>query len=164
MNMNKTEKNQLKKQSLLPWSLILSVGLIIVDQIVKHWVTSNIPLNGSRTFIPGLLDLDNLHNTGAAWSMLEGRQWFFAVVTVTAIIVVAYLMWKNRRSAWIMTGLSLIMAGAVGNFIDRLSQRYVVDMFALKNVNFPVFNVADACLTVGVFIMLIVVLKEDDHK
>lgn len=164
MNMNKTEKNQLKKQSLLPWSLILSVGLIIVDQIVKHWVTSNIPLNGSRTFIPGLLDLDNLHNTGAAWSMLEGRQWFFAVITVIAIIVVAYLMWKNRRSAWIMTGLSLIMAGAVGNFIDRLSQRYVVDMFALKNVNFPVFNVADACLTVGVFIMLIVVLKEDDHK
>ena len=63
-----------------------------------------------------------------------------------------------------MTGLSLIMAGAVGNFIDRLSQRYVVDMFALKNVNFPVFNVADACLTVGVFIMLIVVLKEDDQK
>ncbi|WP_270630847.1 signal peptidase II [Limosilactobacillus mucosae] len=162
--MNKTEKNQLKKQSLLPWSLILIVGLIIVDQIVKHWVTSNIPLNGSRTFIPGLLDLDNLHNTGAAWSMLEGRQWFFAVITVIAIIVVAYLMWKNRRSAWIMTGLSLIMAGAVGNFIDRLSQRYVVDMFALKNVNFPVFNVADACLTVGVFIMLIVVLKEDDHK
>lgn len=164
MNMNKTEKNQLKKQSLLPWSLILIVGLIIVDQIVKHWVTSNIPLNGSRTFIPGLLDLDNLHNTGAAWSMLEGRQWFFAVITIIAIIVVAYLMWKNRRSAWIMTGLSLIMAGAVGNFIDRLSQRYVVDMFALKNVNFPVFNVADACLTVGVFIMLIVVLKEDDHK
>ncbi|VTZ92364.1 Lipoprotein signal peptidase [Limosilactobacillus mucosae] len=164
MNMNKTEKNQLKKQSLLPWSLILIVGLIIVDQIVKHWVTSNIPLNGSRTFIPGLLDLDNLHNTGAAWSMLEGRQWFFAVITVIAIIVVAYLMWKNRRSAWIMTGLSLIMAGAVGNFIDRLSQRYVVDMFALKNVNFPVFNVADACLTVGVFIMLIVVLKEDDQK
>lgn len=164
MNMNKTEKNQLKKQSLLPWSLILIVGLIIVDQIVKHWVTSNIPLNGSRTFIPGLLDLDNLHNTGAAWSMLEGRQWFFAVITVIAIIVVAYLMWKNHRSAWMMTGLSLIMAGAVGNFIDRLSQRYVVDMFALKNVNFPVFNVADACLTVGVFIMLIVVLKEDDHK
>lgn len=164
MNMNKTEKNQLKKQSLLPWSLILIVGLIIVDQIVKHWVTSNIPLNGSRTFIPGLLDLDNLHNTGAAWSMLEGRQWFFAVITVIAIIVVAYLMWKNRRSAWMMTGLSLIMAGAVGNFIDRLSQRYVVDMFALKNVNFPVFNVADACLTVGVFIMLIVVLKEDDQK
>lgn len=164
MNMNKTEKNQLKKQSLLPWSLILIVGLIIVDQIVKHWVTSNIPLNGSRTFIPGLLDLDNLHNTGAAWSMLEGRQWFFAVITVIAIIVVAYLMWKNRRSAWIITGLSLIMAGAVGNFIDRLSQRYVVDMFALKNVNFPVFNVADACLTVGVFIMLIVVLKEDDQK
>lgn len=162
--MNKTEKNQLKKQSLLPWSLILIVGLIIVDQIVKHWVTSNIPLNGSRTFIPGLLDLDNLHNTGAAWSMLEGRQWFFAVITVIAIIVVAYLMWKNRRSAWMMTGLSLIMAGAVGNFIDRLSQRYVVDMFALRNVNFPVFNVADACLTVGVFIMLIVVLKEDDHK
>ena len=162
--MNKTEKNQLKKQSLLPWSLILIVGLIIVDQIVKHWVTSNIPLNGSRTFIPGLLDLDNLHNTGAAWRMLEGRQWFFAVITVIAIIVVAYLMWKNRRSAWIMTGLSLIMAGAVGNFIDRLSQRYVVDMFALKNVNFPVFNVADACLTVGVFIMLIVVLKEDDQK
>ena len=73
-------------------------------------------------------------------------------------------MWKNRRSAWMMTGLSLIMAGAVGNFIDRLSQGYVVDMFSLKNVNFPVFNVADACLTVGVFIMLIVVLKEDDHK
>lgn len=162
--MSKTKRKYIKNKSLLPWYLVLIVALVAIDQAVKHWVTQNIPLNSSKTLIPGLLDLDNLHNTGAAWSMLEGRQWFFAIITVIAIIVVAWLMWKNKTAAWMMTGLSLIMAGAVGNFIDRLSQGYVVDMFALQNVNFPVFNVADACLTIGVFIMLIVVLKEDDHK
>ncbi|MDC2830017.1 signal peptidase II [Limosilactobacillus mucosae] len=162
--MSKTKRKHIKNKSLLSWYLVLIVALVAIDQAVKHWVTQNIPLNSSKTLIPGLLDLDNLHNTGAAWSMLEGRQWFFAIITVIAIIVVAWLMWKNKTAAWMMTGLSLIMAGAVGNFIDRLSQGYVVDMFALQNVNFPVFNVADACLTIGVFIMLIVVLKEDDHK
>ncbi|MFR0581334.1 signal peptidase II [Limosilactobacillus mucosae] len=162
--MSKTKRKHIKNKSLLPWYLVLIVALVAIDQAVKHWVTQNIPLNSSKTLIPGLLDLDNLHNTGAAWSMLEGRQWFFAIITVIAIIVVAWLMWKNKTAAWMMTGLSLIMAGAVGNFIDRLSQGYVVDMFTLQNVNFPVFNVADACLTIGVFIMLIVVLKEDDHK
>ncbi|MDC2839572.1 signal peptidase II [Limosilactobacillus mucosae] len=162
--MSKAKQKHIKNKSLLPWYLVLIVALVVIDQAVKHWVTQNIPLNSSKTLIPGLLDLDNLHNTGAAWSMLEGRQWFFAIITVIAIIVVAWLMWKNKTAAWMMTGLSLIMAGAVGNFIDRLSQGYVVDMFALQNVNFPVFNVADACLTIGVFIMLIVVLKEDDHK
>lgn len=162
--MSKAKRKHIKNKSLLLWHLVLIVALVAIDQAVKHWVTQNIPLNSSKTLIPGLLDLDNLHNTGAAWSMLEGRQWFFAIITVIAIIVVAWLMWKNKTAAWMMTGLSLIMAGAVGNFIDRLSQGYVVDMFALQNVNFPVFNVADACLTIGVFIMLIVVLKEDDHK
>lgn len=162
--MSKAKRKHIKNKSLLPWYLVLIVALVAIDQAVKHWVTQNIPLNSSKTLIPGLLNLDNLHNTGAAWSMLEGRQWFFAIITVIAIIVVAWLMWKNKTAAWMMTGLSLIMAGAVGNFIDRLSQGYVVDMFALQNVNFPVFNVADACLTIGVFIMLIVVLKEDDHK
>lgn len=162
--MSKTKRKSVKNKSLLPWYLILIVALVAIDQAVKHWVTANIALNSGKTLIPGLLDLDNLHNTGAAWSMLEGRQWFFAIITVIAVIVVAWLMWKNKTAAWMMTGLSLIMAGAIGNFIDRLSQGYVVDMFALQNVNFPVFNVADACLTIGVFIMLIVVLKEDDHK
>lgn len=146
----------------MPWYLLLIAGLIIIDQLVKHWVTVNIALNMTKSFIPGIMDLTNLHNDGAAWSMLEGKQWFLTVVTIIAIVVVAYLMGRYRKNRGAMVGLSLVMSGAIGNFIDRLAQGYVVDMFELLPINFPVFNVADSCLTIGVLILLIVILKEED--
>lgn len=145
----------------MAYYLLFIVALVGLDQFVKYWVSANIALGTSRGFIPGLMNLTNLHNDGAAWSILEGQQWFFYLITLAAVVVLAYLMRQWRTNRWKMIALSLIMAGALGNFIDRVHQHYVVDMFELLPINFPVFNVADSCLTVGVIALIIIILKED---
>lgn len=145
----------------MAYYLLFIVSLVGLDQFVKYWVSANIALGTSHGFIPGLMNLTNLHNDGAAWSILEGQQWFFYLITLAAVVVLAYLMRQWRTNRWKMIALSLIMAGALGNFIDRIHQHYVVDMFELLPINFPVFNVADSCLTVGVIALIIIILKED---
>lgn len=145
----------------MAYYLLFIVALVGLDQFVKYWVSANIALGTSHGFIPGLMNLTNLHNDGAAWSILEWQQWFFYLITLAAVVVLAYLMRQWRTNRWKMIALSLIMAGALGNFIDRVHQHYVVDMFELLPINFPVFNVADSCLTVGVIALIIIILKED---
>lgn len=144
-------------------SLIVVVALVAIDQLVKHWVTATIALGTSHVVVPGLLAITNLHNNGAAWSILQGQQWFFAIISVVAILIVVYLMVRWRHQVPLMVGLALILAGTLGNFIDRLMNGYVVDMFELLFINFPVFNVADSCLTIGVLILIIAILREDDE-
>lgn len=145
----------------MAYYLLFIVALVGLDQFVKYWVSANIALGTSHGFIPGLMNLTNLHNDGAAWSILEGQQWFFYLITLAAVVVLAYLMRQWRTNRWKMIALSLIMAGALGNFINRVHQHYVVDMFELLPINFPVFNVADSCLTVGVIALIIIILKEN---
>ena len=145
----------------MAYYLLFIVALVGLDQFVKYWVSANIALGTSHGFIPGLMNLTNLHNDGSAWSILEGQQWFFYLITLAAVVVLAYLMRQWRTNRWKMIALSLIMAGALGNFINRVHQHYVVDMFELLPINFPVFNVADSCLTVGVIALIIIILKED---
>ena len=93
--------------------------------------------------------------------------WFFALITIIAVVVVITLMVKNRKTGnhWFMIGLSLILAGAIGNFIDRMRLGYVVDMFQTDFINFPIFNVADVTLVCGVICILIyTILDEKDQK
>ena len=145
----------------MAYYLLFIVSLVGLDQFVKYWVSANIALGTSHGFIPRLINITHLQSVGAAWSILEGQQWFFYLITLAAVVVLAYLMRQWRTNRWKMIALSLIMAGALGNFIDRVHQHYVVDMFELLPINFPVFNVADSCLTVGVIALIIIILKED---
>ncbi|HIX35060.1 MAG TPA: signal peptidase II [Candidatus Limosilactobacillus merdigallinarum] len=137
--------------------------MVAADQVLKAWVSSHIAMEGFHQLLPGIMGLTNLHNDGAAWSMLEGQQWFFALVSILAIAILGALLYYYRDERGLTIGLALIMAGTIGNFIDRLRFHYVVDMFQTEFINFPVFNVADACLTVGVIIIIIKVLREDDQ-
>ena len=136
--------------------------LTICDQLLKSWVASSIVLGGSKQLIPGIIELTNLRNSGAAWSIFEGQQTFFTIITIIAIIVIGYFIWQYRKNIPMLIGLSLIMAGTIGNFIDRLRQGYVVDMFETTFINFPIFNLADMCLTLGVIWLIICILKEKD--
>lgn len=144
----------------------IAIGIILIlticDQLLKSWVASSIVLGGSKQLIPGIIELTNLRNSGAAWSMFEGQQTFFTIITIIAIIVVGYFIWQYRKNVPMLIGLSLIMTGTIGNFIDRLRQGYVVDMFETTFINFPIFNIADMCLTIGVIWLIICILKEKD--
>lgn len=147
---------------LLGIAIVIILILTICDQLLKSWVTSSIILGGSKQLIPGIIELTNLRNSGAAWSIFEGQQTFFTIITIIAIIVIGYFIWQYRKNIPMLIGLSLIMAGTIGNFIDRLRQGYVVDMFETTFINFPIFNIADMCLTIGVIWLIICILKEKD--
>lgn len=142
--------------------LLLAIVLVAADQVVKHLVVANVALNSNQPLVPNLLAITNLRNDGAAWSILEGQQWFFTVVTIIALLVIVYLFYRWRKHPQWLWPLTLILAGTIGNFIDRLQNGYVVDMFELLFINFPVFNVADVCLTVGVLWLLVIFIREED--
>ena len=146
-------------------SIFISILLLIVlDQAVKWYVVKEIPLAGMRSFIPKVVSLTYLKNSGAAFSMLENQQWFFAIITLIAMgAAFVYLYRHIKGSIWLLLGLTLIISGGIGNFIDRVRQGFVVDMFHLDFMNFAIFNVADIYLTIGVGLLLIHILREESH-
>ncbi|WP_270661525.1 signal peptidase II [Streptococcus anginosus] len=143
---------------------IVIVALIALDQWVKFEIVKNIQLGEVKPFIPKILSLTYLRNTGAAFSILENQQWLFAVITLVVIgAAIWYLSKHIKDSVWLLSALSLIIAGGIGNFIDRMRQGFVVDMFQLDFINFAIFNVADSYLTIGVLVLIVMMLKEEDN-
>lgn len=136
--------------------------LIVLDQLVKAYVVQNIALGEIKSWVPNLVSLTYLQNRGAAFSILQDQQWFFALITFVVMGVAVWYLHKHiEDSWWLVTGLVLIISGGLGNFIDRISQGFVVDMFHLDFINFAIFNVADSYLTVGVIVLVLAMLKEE---
>ena len=151
----------MKRKVMVP---IVIVALIALDQWVKFEIVKNIQLGEVKPFIPQILSLTYLRNTGAAFSILENQQWLFAVITLVVIgAAIWYLSKHIKGSVWLLSALSLIIAGGIGNFIDRMRQGFVVDMFQLDFINFAIFNVADSYLTIGVMVLVVMMLKEEDN-
>ena len=143
---------------------IVIVVLIARDQWVKFEIVKNIQLGEVKPFIPKIVSLTYLRNTGAAFSILENQQWLFAVITLVVIgAAIWYLSKHIKGSVWLLSSLCLIIAGGIGNFIDRMRQGFVVDMFQLDFINFAIFNVADSYLTIGVLVLIVMMLKEEDN-
>lgn len=123
------------------------VAVLILDQWLKYWVTVNIVLNtGTYELIPGVVSLVNIHNYGAAFGILDSGSWRWAFVAL-ALIFAAFAVYAIKSGMitrpfgrWAMVG---ILAGAIGNCIDRVLYGYVVDMFKLEFVDYAIFNVAD---------------------
>ena len=141
---------------------LISALLVGLDQWSKYLTVQNISLGETKEFIPGFLSLTHLRNTGAAWSLLEGKMIFFYVITVIVSVVIIYLLIKKyKKSIWYSVGLSFVLAGAIGNFIDRVRLGYVVDMLQTDFMNFPIFNVADSTLVVGVICIFIYLILDE---
>ena len=134
---------------MLPY-LLVAAALLAADQILKYWVTVNIPLGQAKEFLPGFLELRTVHNYGAAWSSFSGMRWFLLALTCAIVLVVGYLLIKKivRHPLGVWSG-TVIIAGGLGNIIDRLRLGYVVDMFNFQFMNYPVFNIADICVVLG---------------
>lgn len=138
---------------------ILAAVLVVIDQLVKLWVRASIPLGQSTPFLPGLMDLTYIQNTGAAFSSFSSLTWLLALVSLIASAAVAVLMARKLFTRPLgQLSLALILAGAVGNLIDRALLGFVTDMFATSFMNFAVFNVADICVVVGGILMVLYVL------
>ena len=128
---------------------VIVIFCVALDQLVKYLVRANIPLGESIPFLPHIMDLTYIQNTGAAFSMLNRHTWLLTLVSLAASVAVSVLMVKVFRHPWGRLPLALVLAGAVGNLIDRAAFGFVTDMFETTFINFAVFNVADICVVVG---------------
>lgn len=150
---------------------IIAVAALILDQAVKYWTSAHIVLNtGTKELIPGFIHLANVHNEGAAFSFMEGARWFFVVLCVVFVAAVIVLLAKNVINTPVARWMCVfVLAGAVGNCIDRVIAGYVVDMFEFSfrifGSAFPVFNVADIFIVVGgIGFCLCVLLEKEPVK
>ena len=138
--------------------MILAVaGITALDQWTKFWVVENIPLYSQVDAIPGLFHLTYVQNTGAAFSILQGAQWFFALIFLALTVLIVWDMVKKsmpftKLERWLVV---LVYAGGLGNMIDRVRLGYVVDMIEVDFMSFPVFNVADCFITCGCILLLV---------
>ena len=137
--------------------LIISLLVVIADQVLKSYIVSNFKIGEEKTVIPGILSF--------AWNIFSGQIVLFYLISIAAIAVVIYYLFNPRyKNGLFDTGLALVLGGIIGNFIDRLHLKYVIDMLQLDFINFNIFNVADSAITIGiilVFIYLIFISEKD---
>ena len=138
--------------------IFLVVLLVVIDQVVKFLVRANIPLGGHVPFIPHILDLTYVQNTGAAFSILNEHTWLLTLASILVVALMAAALWKKALThpGGVVPAV-MVIAGGVGNLIDRIAFGYVTDMFNTLFMDFAVFNVADICITVGGVLLLIYV-------
>ena len=135
-------------------SLVLVVLLVLIDQGIKYFVITNIDLNESfYSFSIGghnLFSITHVRNGGAAWSILEGKTALLTVIAAIAVIIVLFLIASGRFKLKLeAVMLSFIMAGGIGNLIDRIKYKEVIDYIQTDFMDFPIFNFADICVVVG---------------
>ncbi len=144
------------------WGFVIIIGCIGLDQITKAIARSSLKPKGSITIIKNFFKFTYVENKGGAWGAFSGKLWLFIIITVFALGVMFYLLkdFNLQNNKMYSIGLCLIIAGAIGNFIDRLALKYVTDFldFYIFGYDFPVFNVADICIVIGVFMLIVQIL------
>ncbi|MGY0692315.1 signal peptidase II [Virgibacillus sp. FSP13] len=149
------------------WYYLIALVIIGIDQLTKWIVVKNMDLYEQITVIKDFFYFTSHRNKGAAWGILQDQMIFFYVITAIVIIGVVFYMQKyGRESKLLALSLSLILGGAIGNFIDRVFRQEVVDFldFIIFNYDFPIFNVADSALCVGVVLVLIATFIDEKKK
>lgn len=142
--------------------VIISCVVFIVDLLTKYVIQNHIALQNVE-IIKGIFSLTYAENTGMAWSLLSGKQAFLSVVSAIAIGVMIYYVVAKNVDKFTKIALALMIGGAAGNLFDRLFLGYVRDFldFIIFGYDFPIFNVADSALTIGVILLIIASFIED---
>mgnify|MGYP002517746617 CR=1 FL=1 len=135
---------------------LFAAGIVAADQFTKYLVLQNIPLHSHMDFLPGILNLTYVQNTGAAFSSFEGQQWLFALIFAVFTILIVWEFFKKSMgfTTFEWWCIAAVYGGGLGNMIDRVRLGYVIDMIKTDFMVFPVFNVADCFITCGCFAMI----------
>lgn len=147
----------------------ISSLLILIDQLIKIIVSNNILLNDSIIVIKDFFNITYVRNIGAAFSILSGNRLFLILTALIALyLIYRFLIKDNKLNIEHLITYSLLIAGIIGNLIDRIFQGYVIDYldFKIFGYNFPIFNLADICIVIGCLLLIILTLKEEyyDNK
>lgn len=149
------------------WFYLIAVIVIGLDQLSKWIVMTKMDLHEQIPVIDGFFYITSHRNRGAAWGILQDQMLFFYIVTVIVLIGIIYLLHKyGRYQKPLALALSLILGGAIGNFIDRLLHKEVVDFldFIIFSYDYPIFNIADSALVIGVILLIILTFMEEKRK
>ena len=153
------------------FSLVLIVVLTVCDQILKLLVNQNIDMYETIEVIKlgttKIFSLTHVRNDGAAWSIMAGKSWFLIGLPIIIIAIgLVYLFYIRNKSKFEIISLSIMIAGGVGNLIDRIRLREVIDYIKFEPIEFPVFNFADICVVIGgiLFCINVLVLEEKRKK
>ena len=162
----KQQSKTIQKKAFI--GILCSVILIFLDQFTKYLAVQHLKDQMPVVLWKNVLELSYLENRGAAFGIFQGKRVIFLIITIIILLFLAYCFWRipyTRKYATLRGVLVLIAAGAVGNFIDRMYNGYVVDFFYFKVINFPIFNVADiyvTCSAIFLAVLLIFCYKEED--
>ena len=138
--------------------IILTVLFLIIDIVSKLVVSNLMNVSDSIVIIKDFFYITYVRNTGAAWSIFAGETWLLIIVSLVIISFIVYYIYKNKpKDKLEIVGYSMILGGAIGNFIDRIVYGYVIDFFDfyIFGYDYPIFNVADSFILVGVVILII---------
>lgn len=147
--------------------IYLSIILLIVDQISKLLVVKLIDINKPIEVIKNFFYLTYTHNTGAAFSILTGKRILLILIAIIILVILFNYIRKNKVERKLdIIAFSLIIGGSLGNLIDRIVRGYVVDFidFKIFRYNFPVFNLADTFIVMGVFLLLITLTRKEHNN
>lgn len=160
-------KLERKTKILICLNVTIIALVLIADLISKHFTTG---YETATSIIPYIINFKSSKNTGAAWSIFSGSTTALVVITIFAIAaIIFYAVWSKNKSYFFNISISLILSGAIGNLIDRIFFGYVRDFIQFDFwKSFPIFNLADAALTIGVICLLIYyliqIIKENKNK
>lgn len=144
---------------------VVSMGLVLVDQLLKNLVLRSMNLYESIDVIPNFLSITYVENDGGAFSILSGGRWFFVVMGFIALIVlVRLIMLDTKISKFDRTAYALVLSGVVGNVIDRIFYGKVIDYidFNLFGYDAPIFNFADMCIVFGALMIVFILIVKGD--
>lgn len=138
-------------------AVVVAVLILVTDQVSKYLVIKNFSLTDSMPVIPGIVNLTYIHNTGAAFGILKDQSWILLGITIAAMLVCIGVVFKNLyKSQLVHWAVLLVLSGGLGNMIDRIFRRgNVVDFIELAFVDFPIFNIADCAVCIGVGILIL---------
>src|SRR5690625_4516185 len=146
---------------------LTALAVIILDQWTKWLVVKKMDLYESITLIDNFLYITSFRNKGAALGILQNQMIFFYIITVIVIIGIIYYLHKHiKDQLWQGIAISFILGGAIGNFVDRLFRKEVVDFIDVMifTYDYPIFNVADSFLVIGVILILIITFFDEKQK
>ncbi len=162
-------KHRIAKKILI-WDAICMVLLTAIDRVSKYLAAYYCKDNDNITLIENVLQIVYLENTGGAFGLLNNQRFFFIFIAslfVCLIVIFILMLPDNKRMNSLNIWLSFILAGTIGNMIDRILYGYVVDFVYIMPIKFPVFNFSDICISLGVFFTIILILfklKEKDFE
>lgn len=160
--------NNMKRKTMLCVDFILFVFLLLFDQFTKFLAVTKLKGQSAFVLIKGVLELQYLENRGSAFGMLQGKKIFILLVGIIFLAIILFVLIRlpeTKKFTIVHVLLTLIVAGGIGNMIDRFRLDYVVDFISFVLIDYPIFNVADiyiVCGTVILFLLFLFVFKEED--